>query len=137
MYTLEQARLIELKAHTTNGSLVVAEAEREIPFDVKRIFHVQNVADDSLRGDHAHRSCKQAFQCLRGTCEVILDDGRHKRTVVLNRPTQLLYVPETIWASERYISPDTILLVYCNERYRMEDYIRDYQEFLIFRGAAK
>jgi UDP-2-acetamido-3-amino-2,3-dideoxy-glucuronate N-acetyltransferase len=136
MYTVEDVKLIELKVFSDNGILVATEGSHHVPFPIKRVFHVQGVAPNTLRGDHAHKVCKQAFQCLRGVCDVVVDDGAKKKAFRLEKPNQLIYVPETVWAAETYTTSETLLLVYCDEWYRKDDYIRDYKDFLKFRGIT-
>jgi glucan phosphoethanolaminetransferase (alkaline phosphatase superfamily) len=48
----------------------------------------------------------------------------------------LLHVPAMIWASEKYETRDSVLMVLADERYDPTDYIRDWDEYLKLRGLA-
>ena len=68
-----------------------------------------------------------------GSFSVTLDDGKVKRTVVLNRPYQGLVVVPGIWRELTEFSSGAVCLVLASEKYDESDYIRDYQEFLEYK----
>lgn len=135
MNTLADVRLIRLKSFDDpNGSLVPIEARKDIPFGVERIFYVHGVPAGDLRGEHAHKRCKQLLISLRGTIEVDCEaDGEHKK-VLLTEPSQALYIPEGIWAVEKYVTEGALLLVLADRPYEADDYIRDHAEFVSWRN---
>jgi acetyltransferase-like isoleucine patch superfamily enzyme/dTDP-4-dehydrorhamnose 3,5-epimerase-like enzyme len=112
------------------GDLCVGEFERNVPFKPKRYFIVHNVPTDKTRGQHAHRRCEQFLVCIRGHCEVVVDDGVNRREVSLDRPTLGLYMPPMTWGIQYKFSPDAMLLVLASDYYDPDDYIRIYEEFL-------
>ncbi|WP_067175691.1 WxcM-like domain-containing protein [Microtetraspora niveoalba] len=111
------------------GELSVGEFERELPFVPKRYFLVFNVPSMEVRGEHAHRRCEQFLICVRGSCGVLLDDGRNRREVTLDRPSRGVYMPAMIWGTQYRYSPDAVLLVFASDYYDPDDYIRSYDEF--------
>ena len=124
---------IELPKINTNerkGNLTVAYNNEDIPFDVKRVFYSYDIPGGEARGAHAHKKCHQFLVAASGSFEVVLDDGRNKRTVVLNRPFYGLHVPPGIWASEQSFSSGSICLVLASEGYEGDDYIREYKDYL-------
>ncbi|MGB9748156.1 MAG: WxcM-like domain-containing protein, partial [Bacteroidales bacterium] len=48
-----------------------------------------------------------------------------------------LYIPPGIWAHELNFSSGSVCLVLASNYYDENDYIRDYSEFLCFRGKKK
>jgi hypothetical protein len=102
----------------------------EIPFDIKRIFFLYDIPGGESRGAHAHRLCHQFLVAVSGAFEVLLDDGKTKRQVQLNRPYWGLHIPPNIWASEVNFSSGAICLAFASEFYSELDYIRDYNEYL-------
>ena len=68
------------------GNLSVGEYHRDIPFVPKRYFLVFDVPTPEVRGEHAHKLCHQFLICVRGSCRVLLDDGTHRREIMLDRP---------------------------------------------------
>jgi UDP-2-acetamido-3-amino-2,3-dideoxy-glucuronate N-acetyltransferase len=120
------------------GDLSAGEFEKVLPFKPKRYFLVFNVPNREVRGEHAHRTCKQFLVCVRGSCSVLLDDGRARREVLLDRPEIGVYMPPLVWGTQFRYSPDAVLLVFASEHYDPDDYIRSYTEFraLVLGGSA-
>ena len=111
------------------GSLVALEANKTIPFDIKRIYYLFGTKQDVTRGLHAHLALKQVMLCLTGCCKILLDDGLVRESVVLDSPTKGLLVESLIWREMSHFSSDCVLLVIASEHYDESDYIRDYVEF--------
>jgi dTDP-4-dehydrorhamnose 3,5-epimerase-like enzyme len=123
-------RELPLGSHSRDGFLVVAEAGQHIPFVVPRVFCVYGVKPGTIRGQHAHKECAQILICVSGKCEVTCDDGSERRTFSLGNPAVGLLVPPMIWAEEKYMVENTVLLVLTDHRYDETDYIKHYDEFL-------
>ena len=111
------------------GGLVAIESNQSIPFDVKRLYYIFSTTNQP-RGFHAHLNLKQLAVCLKGHCRFVLDDGHKKEEVILNSPTQGLYIESLMWREMHDFSEDCVLLVLASEHYDESDYIRDYQDFL-------
>lgn len=125
-------KLINLKTvkdREGRGYLTYIESIKDIPFEIKRIYYIYGTKKDKPRGFHAHKTLKQIAICLKGKCKIILDNGKEKAKVVLDRPDIGLIIEEMIWR-EMYFEDDTILLVLANDYYDEDDYIRDYHEFI-------
>jgi hypothetical protein len=105
----------------------------ELPFEFKRIFYLYDMPGGESRGAHAHKACHQFLVAASGAFEVLLDDGKMKNAVYLNRPYQGLHIPPGIWASELNFSSGSICLVLASHTYDETDYIRDYNDFLKFK----
>jgi len=112
------------------GSLSVAEVGTDVPFDVKRHFFVYEVPSLEVRGEHAHRQCKQFLIAIKGKVHIVADDGFRREEFILDRPSLGLYLPSMTWGIQYRYSPDTVLLVLASEHYDDADYIRDYDMFL-------
>jgi UDP-2-acetamido-3-amino-2,3-dideoxy-glucuronate N-acetyltransferase len=129
--TLSLTRIHELK-HVTDlrGDLCVAELEKDIPFEVRRIFFVYDVPSTRVRGEHVHKTLHEFLICLRGSVSVVATDGKHHAEYCLDKPWLGLYMPPRIWRTLYKFSPDAILAVFASHDYDPSDYIRDYDEFL-------
>lgn len=119
-----------------NGTLVVAEVGRQVPFEIARIFSISGVGRGEDRGHHAHKKLSQMMICLSGTVEVTVDDGKGRSALTLDHPAKALLVPPGIWAEQTYGGPEAVLLVLCDRVYEEDDYIRDYQGFITYRSLA-
>lgn len=115
--------------------LVIAEGVT-LPLCVQRFFII-TAKKNEQRGQHAHRQLTQYLICLHGSCEVTCDDGKEKKTFLLDRASQGLYIPPGIWAEQWYHQENTILLVACDALYDEKDYIREYDLFLKYRMEKK
>nr|WP_298925228.1 WxcM-like domain-containing protein [uncultured Erythrobacter sp.] len=114
----------------SRGALTVGEVPSEIPFSPARYFVVFDVPSLELRGEHAHKQCQQFLICLHGSCRVLLDDGKDRCEVTLDRPDMGVFMPEMIWGTQYRYTPDSVLLVFASRTYEAEDYIRSYDEFM-------
>ena len=119
-----------LLVHDMRGDLSAGEFERHVPFAVRRYFMVFDVPSEDVRGEHAHRTCHQFLLCVRGRCRVVVDNGRTRSEVELDRPNLGLYLPPMVWGIQYRHSADALLLVFASDYYDPADYIRDYGDFL-------
>lgn len=133
--TVFDCSIIDLgKISFAEGNLTVVENNSSFPFEVNRVFYLFDIAGGESRGAHAHIECHQFLIAASGSFEVNLDDGKFKRQVFLNRPNIGLHIPPGIWASEVNFSSGAICLVLASHTYNEDDYIRDYNQFLIEYG---
>lgn len=125
--------LIELpRIENRAGNITPITNSEEIPFDIKRVFYLYDIPGGESRGAHAHKECHQFLVAASGSFEVLLDDGRTKRTVQLNRPFAGLHIPPGIWASEINFSSGVVCLVFTSHNYAETDYLRSYDDYLAF-----
>ena len=134
-YNVFDCTMVELDKHHSDrkGNLSVVENGTTLPFDVKRVYYLYDVPGGENRGSHAHRNLEQLIVAASGSFRVTLDDGNVKRSFVLNRPYQGLYVKPGMWRDLEDFSSGAVCLVLASEIYNPEDYIRDYDEFLKYR----
>ena len=135
-YSVFDCSVIELDKHHSDrkGNLTVVENGETLPFDVKRVYYLYDVPGGESRGSHAHRELEQLIIAASGSFTITLDDGDNKRSFFLNRPYQGLYVKPGLWRELENFSSGSVCMVLASEVYQKEDYIRDYDEFLKFRG---
>jgi acetyltransferase-like isoleucine patch superfamily enzyme/dTDP-4-dehydrorhamnose 3,5-epimerase-like enzyme len=112
------------------GNLAAGEIGKFLPFEVKRFFIVHGVSSRQIRGQHAHRTCHQFLVCVRGSCRVIADDGKHRQEFLLDSPARGVYLPPKVWGVQYDYSADAALLVFASHSYDPRDYVRDYDLFL-------
>jgi len=131
--SLSDCKLVELpKMSDHRGNLTYIEGDVHVPFEIRRVYYLYDVPGGAERGAHGHRALQQLIIAASGSFDVILDDGREKRTFHLNRSYYGLYVCAGMWREITNFSSGAVCLVLASERYREDDYIRDYQEFLTF-----
>ena len=111
------------------GSLISLEVNRNIPFAIKRVYYIFNTKPGVSRGFHAHKNLQQVLVCLKGSCTVLLDDGKSKKKYQLKKANQGLFVDGVVWREMHDFSEDCVLLVLASDFYDEGDYIRDYEDF--------
>lgn len=112
------------------GKLAVVEGLRDIPFEIKRVYWIFDTLPDEDRGFHAHKNMEQIIVAMDGACQFVLDDGKNRETVWLNRPDVGLYIGKNMWREMRHFSYGCKLMVLASDYYDEKEYIRNYDEFL-------
>jgi UDP-2-acetamido-3-amino-2,3-dideoxy-glucuronate N-acetyltransferase len=132
------ARILEMPVVSDmRGLLSFGQYDEHLPFPPRRYFVVYDVPGKDVRGEHAHRTLHQLLLCVKGSVSIVLDDGRGRDEVGLDRPQIALYVPPMVWTSQYRYSGDAVLLVLASDVYDADDYIRDYDEFLRTAGEGR
>lgn len=122
------------KIHNRAGNITIVEGNKNIPFDVKRIYYLYDIPGGEDRGGHAHKELRQLIIAASGSFNVLLDDGLNKKVVNLNRPDYGLLVVPGIWRELMEFSSGAICLVLASEKYEESDYLRKYEHFMIYRN---
>lgn len=134
MFKIEDCEIIELPiVHRESGNITVLENQKNIPFDIKRIYYLYDVPMGGERGGHAHYELQQYVVAASGSFTFVLDDGKNKKEVFLNHPNKALHIKPGIWREMKDFSSGSICLVLASIKYAESDYIRDYQDFLNYR----
>jgi uncharacterized RmlC-like cupin family protein len=130
--------VVELpKIHNVAGNITIIQNGVTQPFNVRRVYYLYDVPGGSDRGGHAHKNLEQLIIAASGSFEVVLDDGTNKKVIELNRPYYALYVKPGIWREIINFSSGAICLVLASEKFDPHDYLRNYQEFIMFRNERK
>ena len=112
------------------GSLIVAESNKNVPFEVKRFYYILDAKPDVPRGFHAHKELMQLAFCIKGSCNMIMDNGIEKQQVCIDKSNIGLMIPPMVWHEMHDFSEDCVMLVLASAQYDEADYIRDYDDFL-------
>ena len=124
-------KIIELPRITDpRGNLTVAEANKNIPFDIKRVYWLYDVPGGECRGGHAHKQIKEILIAVSGSFHVTLDNGKEKKTFLLNHPYQGLLIDTKTWRTLDDFSSGAVCVVLASDFYDENDYIYDYNGFL-------
>ena len=127
---LSKCRIISLPIVTdARGNLTFVEGGRHIPFDIARVYYLYDVPGGAERGGHAHKQLHQLVIAMSGSFDVLLDDGREKKRIHLNRSYNGLYICPMVWRELDNFSSGSVCMVLASHRYDESDYYRDYAEF--------
>lgn len=134
--SIDRCQIIQLpKIQDTRGNLTFVEGGSHVPFDIQRVYYLYDVPGGSERGGHAHKELQQLIIAMSGSFDVVLDDGRDKKRVHLNRSYEGLYVCPMIWRELDNFSSGSVCMVLASNRYSESDYYRDYAEFMRARWS--
>lgn len=125
--------LIEFKTlGDDRGSLISLEQNKNIPFEIKRIYYIFGTKENVSRGFHAHKKLRQLAVCVRGSCRFVMDNGSQKEEIILDSPDKGLVIDTMQWHEMHDFSEDCIIIVLANDYYDESDYIRNYENFRSF-----
>ena len=131
---MKEPKILALPKHLDQrGNLSVIEENKDIPFKIKWAYWIYDVPGGEERGGHAYRENEEVIISLSGSFDIILDNGKEKKTFSMNRSYFGLYVPKGWWRSMTNFSTNAVAFVVASTPYRPDDYIRDYE---IFKLAA-
>ncbi|QLE78816.1 WxcM-like domain-containing protein [Francisella sp. Scap27] len=124
-------KLLKFKVYgDQRGSLVSLEENKNIPFEVKRVYYIFDTKSDVRRGFHAHTSLEQVLVCVSGSCKILVDDGKSRENILLDSPDKGLLISGLVWREMFDFSNDCVLMVLASEYYDESDYIRCYDGYL-------
>jgi len=121
------------KVHNRAGNITALNNSKDLPFDIHRVYYLYDIPGGVFRGGHAHRELQQLIVAVSGSFDILLDDGKNKKTVSLNQPYYGLHIVPGIWRELNNFSSGAICLVMASLKYDENDYIRDYSQFISWK----
>lgn len=129
--SVDKCYVVQLpKINNRAGNLTALNNFEEVPFAIERVYYLYDIPGGETRGGHAHYDLWQLLIATSGSFDVIIDDGKNKKTISLNRPNFGLLITPGIWRELVNFSSGSICLVLASQRYSENDYIRSYDEFI-------
>ena len=130
---MNNATIINLpKIEDPRGNLTFIEAQRHIPFEIKRAYWIYDVPSGEKRGGHAFKEQEEFIIALSGSFDVVVYNGQHKKKYHLNRSHFGLYIPAGLWRSMINFSTNSLSLAQASTEFDERDYIRNIDEFCRF-----
>ena len=114
------------------GLLSIAEFPNELPFAPVRIFFIQGVPVNTVRGEHAHKTTEQAIFCISGGVSLRFHNGQTWESFSLTNNGVGLFIPALHWGELSGFTPDARVLVLASENYSSNEYINDFDSFLTY-----
>jgi dTDP-4-dehydrorhamnose 3,5-epimerase-like enzyme len=127
---MDQARIIELPRFLdSRGNLSFVEQFTHIPFEIKRTYWIYDVPGGEARGGHAYKENQEFIIALSGSFDVIVDNGKEKKTYTLNRSYYGLYIPKGTWREMNNFSTNSLAVILSSTLYDKKDYVYDYEQY--------
>lgn len=135
---IQDVKFVELpKFCDPRGNLSFAEQNNHIPFEIKRTYWIYDVPGGENRGGHAYKMTDEFIIAISGSFDVMLDDGKEKRTFTLNRSYYGLYIPKGLWRTMENFSTNSLALEFASTHYDRSDYIEDYNEYINMKNHGE
>lgn len=126
-----QIELIQLpKISDPRGNLSFFENNAQIPFQIKRIHWIYDVPGGAERGGVAYENTEEFIVAISGSFDVIIDDGKEREILQLNRSYKGVYVPKGMWRAIENFSTNSVAVIAASTHYDSNEGIRDYNKFL-------
>lgn len=136
--SIKNVKIIELPKFTDpRGNLSFVEQLNHIPFEIKRTYWIYDVPGGESRGGHAFRQNEEFIVALSGAFDVIVDDGKERKTFALNRSYYGLYIPAGLWREMANFSTNSLALEFGSIHYDRADYVEDYEQFLKLKSNGE
>ena len=127
---IKNCKIVQLpKTSDPRGNLTFIEGNNHIPFDIQRVYYLYDVPGGAERGGHAHKELQQLIIAMSGSFDVVLDDGKNKKRIHLNRSYEGLYVCPMIWRELDNFSSGSVCMALASNKYDESDYYRDYHDY--------
>lgn len=129
-------KIVHIKTIPTVGAgeLSFFEATHDVPFEIKRMYYISKVPEGTRRGFHAHKELKQLLFCPYGRIQLILENELGREEIELSDPSIGVVIDRPTWREMLWLQKDSVLCVAASDYYKVEDYIREYDEFKKYIG---
>ena len=113
---MDGVSLISLRpVHDERGDLIAVENNRDVPFDIARVYYLYNVPVNSVRGEHAHKTLRQIIFALSGSFRLTLKNGNESDQLILRDPGVGILIDSLIWREIDLFSQGAVCMVLASQ----------------------
>ena len=132
-YSVKDCILIEIPTHTDERG-AISVMDKELPFQVKRVFWLHHIAEGKGRGAHALLDSNEIMVAVHGSFVVDLDDAVNKVSILLDNPSKGLMIRPGVWFRTHSYKDDGVSLILAEKEYARDKYTYDYEEFKKYKS---
>lgn len=132
-YSVNDCVLIDVPTYTDERG-AISVMDRELPFNVRRVFWLHHIVEGKDRGAHALLDSSEIIVAIHGSFVVDLDDTETKTSIVLDDPSKGLIIRPGIWFRTHSYKDDGVSLILAEEEYARDKYIYDFEEYKRLRN---
>ena len=133
-YTVKDCILVDIPTFTDDRG-AISVMDKELPFEVKRVFWLHHIQEGKDRGAHALLDSEEIMVAIHGSFVVDLDDTEKTISVVLDAPSKGLVIKPGIWFRTHSYKEEGVSLILASEEYARDKYTYDYEEYKRLRQA--
>lgn len=133
-YTVKDCVLVDIPTFIDERG-AISVMDKELPFEVKRVFWLHHIKDGKDRGAHALLNGIEIMVAIHGSLVLDLDDSKDKVSIVLDRPEKGIIIKPGIWFRTHSFQDDSVALILADEEYSRDRYTYDYIEYLKLRQS--
>ena len=127
-YTVKDCILVDVPTFTDERG-AISVLDKELPFQVKRVFWLHHIKDGKDRGAHALLESSEIMVAVHGSFIVDLDDTMNKTSILLDDPSKGLVIKPGVWFRTHSYKEDGVSLILAEEEYARDKYTYDYEEY--------
>lgn len=132
-FTVQDCNIINIPTFTDERG-AISVMDKELPFQVRRVFWLHHIADGKDRGEHALLDSTEIIVAVHGSFVVDLDDIVNKTSVLLDSSDKGLVIRPGIWFRTHSYKDYGVSLILAEEEYAREKYTYNYDEFKRLRN---
>ena len=133
-YTVNDCNLIDIPTFIDDRG-AISVRDKELPFEIKRVFWRYHIKDGKDRGAHALLDSSEIMIAIHGSFIVDLDDTNSKISVLLDNPGKGLLIRPGIWFRTHSYKEDGVSMILASEEYSRDKYTYDYDEYKRLRNT--
>ena len=127
-YSIKDCILVDIPTFFDERG-AISVLDKELPFEVKRVFWLHHVKEGKDRGAHALLDSNEIMVAVHGSFVVDLDDTANKISILLDDPSKGLIIRPGVWFRTHFYKDDGVSLILAEEEYARNKYTYDYEEF--------
>lgn len=127
-YSVKDCSIIDVPTFTDERG-AISVMDKELPFQVKRVFWLHHIVEGKDRGAHALLDSNEIMVAVHGSFVVDLDDTVNKVSILLDDPSKGLIIRPGVWFRTHSYKDDGVSLILAEEEYARDKYTYDYKEF--------
>lgn len=132
-YSVKDCCLIDVPTFIDERG-AISVMDKELPFQVKRVFWLHHIQEGKDRGAHALLDSAEIMVAVHGSFIVDLDDTENRTSVLLDDPSKGIIIRPGVWFRTHSYKEDGVSLILAEEEYARDKYTYDYEEYKKLRS---
>lgn len=135
-YSVKDCILVNVPTFTDERG-AISVLDKELPFQVRRVFWLHHIMEGKDRGAHALRDSSEIMIAVHGSFAVDLDDTINKTSILLDDPSKGLIIRPGVWFRTHSYREDGVSLILAEDKYARNKYTYDYEEYKCLRNIIQ